>query len=223
MDLGQELDWLRQDISVLNVQVDRRHAFLTNVRNRARAHADLCEQVERRAGSMREQVHQHREQLQAQHDTEQMLASRYQSMRSSHAAAAAQLFSRSSSAGAARDWTGGMEALLMRTRREALRAHPPHLEPFPLEAFESRAYILNAGLPDDEVHQFDHYFDCQLLTSMHQAGKLTLDETAVQCAVCLEGMSAGERVITLRCKHVLHWQCIQPWLVRKVRRETPVC
>eukprot|EP00802_Teleaulax_amphioxeia_P028400 Tamp_30081.p1 GENE.Tamp_30081~~Tamp_30081.p1 ORF type:complete len:137 (+),score=15.76 Tamp_30081:35-412(+) len=61
----QELDWLRSDISLLSAQVNRRHAFLTTVRDRARADADLCDQVQRRAAllrtSLEEQVPRTRE------------------------------------------------------------------------------------------------------------------------------------------------------------------
>ena len=40
--------------------MDRRQAFLTKIRNRARADVDLCEQVERRAAQLRVSVEEQR-------------------------------------------------------------------------------------------------------------------------------------------------------------------
>jgi len=43
-----------------------------------------------------------------------------------------------------------------------------------------------------------------------------------ECPVCLHGMLSGDRVITLCCRHTLHWACIEPWLIRKVSY-LPLC
>ena len=48
-----ELEWLRQDVGLLCAQLDRRHAFLSSVRHRQQADADICAQVERQAAQMR--------------------------------------------------------------------------------------------------------------------------------------------------------------------------
>ena len=142
----QELDWLRQDISLLSVQVDRRHAFLTNVRDRARAHADLCEDVERRASQMREGLQEHRRREQQVHQ-EILDATRTRPPLADWRGFAQSLDE------AADDDSGGMFARLMRTRREAWRVPPPslHAEPFPLATFEAQAQLLKADLKEDEV------------------------------------------------------------------------
>ena len=166
--VARELEWLRQDISVLNVHVDRRHAFLTTVRNRARAHADLCEQVERRAARMRVDLQEHRVREQQAHrsliDEERVHASRQQSTGDRRAGVAAQLLSNNDTAvngdwGGLQGAEGGMWALLMRTRRESFRAQTINLEPFPLATFESRAFILEADVADDEVKRGQHFYN----------------------------------------------------------------
>ena len=48
-----ELEWLQQDVGLLCAQLDRRHAFLSSIRHRQQADADLCAQVERQAAQMR--------------------------------------------------------------------------------------------------------------------------------------------------------------------------
>ena len=35
-----------------------------------------------------------------------------------------------------------------------------------------------------------------------------------ECAVCLEGFTASQAVVTLRCAHTLHFACLEPWLLR---------
>lgn len=182
-----ELDWLRQDIGLLSVQVDRRHAFLTNVRNRARADADLCMQLERRTAQLRasldeQRIRQNRAHQLLLQQEEQLHADRaaYHHNLEIAAISATQLentptnsmFSRIISSAAARE--------------EAWRSSCLTLEPFPLSIFEAQTRMLEHHIPDDE------------------------------CAVCLEGMGAGDSVLTLPCKHTLHWLCIEPWLVRKV-------
>jgi hypothetical protein len=45
------------------------------------------------------------------------------------------------------------------------------------------------------------------------------------CAVCLDLLSAGERVIALpRCHHIFHWVCLRPWLEKKGEEaDCPCC
>ena len=45
------------------------------------------------------------------------------------------------------------------------------------------------------------------------------------CAVCLDLLSAGERVIALpRCHHIFHWECLRPWLEKKgADADCPCC
>ncbi len=47
------------------------------------------------------------------------------------------------------------------------------------------------------------------------------DEETESCVVCLDAMSAGERVAVLRCGHVFHVECVKEWLA--VSGTCPVC
>jgi hypothetical protein len=181
-----ELDWLRQDIGLLSVQVDRRHAFLTNVRNRARADADLCLQLERRTAQLRASLD---EQRLRQHRAHQLLLRQEEQLNADRAAHNHNLEIAAVSATQLENTPASMFSRILSSaaaREEAWRSSCLTLEPFPLSIFEAQTCTLAHPIKDDE------------------------------CAVCLEGMVAGESVLTLPCKHTLHWLCIEPWLVRKV-------
>ena len=62
-----ELDWLRQDISLLSHSVNRRQAFLTSVRDRARNDNEMVRLIERRAMASRESLRMQREREQTLH------------------------------------------------------------------------------------------------------------------------------------------------------------
>ncbi|WVZ77540.1 hypothetical protein U9M48_025398, partial [Paspalum notatum var. saurae] len=50
---------------------------------------------------------------------------------------------------------------------------------------------------------------------------LTDDEASHGCAVCKDGISPGQSVLKLPCKHYFHGDCIRPWL--NIRNTCPVC
>ena len=56
-----------------------------------------------------------------------------------------------------------------------------------------------------------------------KAAALQRDEDV--CAVCLDLMGAGERVIALpSCRHIFHWECLRPWLEKKgADSDCPFC
>jgi len=41
------------------------------------------------------------------------------------------------------------------------------------------------------------------------------------CAICMEDIETTNEVITLRCKHCYHGDCIKKWLVQKM--SCPTC
>ncbi|KAL6888817.1 hypothetical protein ACP4OV_009843 [Aristida adscensionis] len=47
------------------------------------------------------------------------------------------------------------------------------------------------------------------------------EEASRGCAVCKDGLAAGERAVRLPCKHCFHGGCIRPWLA--IRNTCPVC
>ncbi|KAM0861197.1 hypothetical protein ACQ4PT_046056 [Festuca glaucescens] len=50
---------------------------------------------------------------------------------------------------------------------------------------------------------------------------ITADEDGEECAVCKDGVAAGERVKRMPCSHRYHEECIVPWL--QVRNSCPLC
>ena len=56
-----ELEWLRDDVNLLSQSLDRRHAFLTSVRDQQRADTEMVALLESRADRMREQLARQRE------------------------------------------------------------------------------------------------------------------------------------------------------------------
>jgi E3 ubiquitin-protein ligase RNF115/126 len=47
------------------------------------------------------------------------------------------------------------------------------------------------------------------------------EEALSDCAVCKDGIAAGQLVVRLPCKHFFHGDCIRPWLA--IRNTCPVC
>ena len=47
-------------------------------------------------------------------------------------------------------------------------------------------------------------------------------ENHTLCSVCLSEFENGELVKTLRCGHMFHTECIDPWLINE-RALCPVC
>jgi hypothetical protein len=45
--------------------------------------------------------------------------------------------------------------------------------------------------------------------------------TALECAICLAKLEAGEPVLKLRCAHIYHRACVEPWLQQS--SNCPVC
>lgn len=50
---------------------------------------------------------------------------------------------------------------------------------------------------------------------------LSDEEASHGCAVCKDGVAAGQSVLRLPCKHYFHGECIRPWLA--IRNTCPVC
>jgi hypothetical protein len=34
------------------------------------------------------------------------------------------------------------------------------------------------------------------------------------CAVCLDAIAIGDKVMTLDCRHEFHWACLEPWILK---------
>ena len=43
------------------------------------------------------------------------------------------------------------------------------------------------------------------------------------CAVCLDALVLGEKVMTLSCMHVFHQGCLDPWIKRQENASCPTC
>jgi hypothetical protein len=43
------------------------------------------------------------------------------------------------------------------------------------------------------------------------------------CAVCLDGLQVGDKVITLSCFHQFHFSCLDPWIKKQGNPSCPTC
>ncbi|XP_030483485.2 uncharacterized protein LOC115700069 [Cannabis sativa] len=48
-------------------------------------------------------------------------------------------------------------------------------------------------------------------------------DEVVECAVCLCEVKEGDEIGELRCCHVLHFRCLEKWVVRSKQMTCPVC
>ncbi|XP_062113212.1 ERAD-associated E3 ubiquitin-protein ligase HRD1-like [Humulus lupulus] len=49
------------------------------------------------------------------------------------------------------------------------------------------------------------------------------DDDHHQCAVCLCEVKEGDEIAELRCCHVLHFRCLERWVVGSKQRTCPLC
>ena len=56
-----------------------------------------------------------------------------------------------------------------------------------------------------------------------ESGREVRNETLFEegCVICLERYKKNERIITLKCNHIFHFQCIEEWLENK--ESCPLC
>lgn len=190
-----ELDWLRQDITMLSHQVDRRHAFLTSVRDRARHDNELVLLVERRAATARES-------LRVQREREQFLQSQRQQRQDNAENAASAALRRANSAvsealrrtepsdplthmdtAGEPSWRSTeqfLEGMLRSTlvRQEAEAMTVLRLQQFPIAMMEAKTQILPAARKSRKADQkggIEHHVEgkCSLFCRCadHQAGQ----------------------------------------------------
>lgn len=47
------------------------------------------------------------------------------------------------------------------------------------------------------------------------------DLDSITCAICMENIECGDRVVSLPCAHIFHIKCIDPWLQKN--SHCPIC
>ncbi|XP_077457250.1 LOW QUALITY PROTEIN: RING finger protein 215 [Stigmatopora argus] len=90
-----------------------------------------------------------------------------------------------------------------------LRARRPNRERFFYDNVES--------LPKQDILKTMS----SLQTKMYQRAKVRHEETADNCAVCLEAYRPNQRLRVLPCRHEYHQECVDPWLL--LRHTCPLC
>lgn len=74
------------------------------------------------------------------------------------------------------------------------------------ELIELDARNVSRGLTNDELENLDFHL---------------ADDSHDDCHICLDKVHVNDRIVTLKCGHSYHQQCIHTWL--KLKRTCPIC
>ncbi|KAK6195431.1 hypothetical protein SNE40_000865 [Patella caerulea] len=97
-------------------------------------------------------------------------------------------------------------------RRPNQQTNPDHMTYEELLELGERMGEVQIGMTKSQIQNLPHY---KFSTSLLMEG----DNPA--CTICMDSLLDGELVRVLKCKHVYHVKCIDPWLQKKA--ECPVC